>query len=282
MIPEDEDFGEVYDEAAMDEGSGVELHPMAAAADGNVENLTGPVPGYLEDPPVKAAVRNIMEAGKAILPAEEWSAVENGAELEFWIDVQPAEPEITEEDLSLADDFMYNISDKVEGLCGGRYLNVKLYYQVDKGGWQEAVETDTPIAVDFAVPQSMQGVSEHFYGLCLHDGEAELLSDTSESKDVITVMTRWFDNTYALLYQDPDAAISSEVFIPETISDADYYDDWEDDEPDFEKIGKTRSKTLAMSWLVSGGITMLAYAGYAALAHKDAIMVMIQTLPLRR
>ncbi|MBQ4482027.1 MAG: hypothetical protein II966_02230, partial [Lachnospiraceae bacterium] len=188
---DDELEDEVFDEA-LDEG-GVELHPMAAASDGNVENLTGPVPGYQDDPPVKATVKNIMEAGKAILPAEEWSIVENGGELEFWIDVQPAEAEISEEDINLATDYMYNISDKVEGLCGGRYLNVRLFYQVDKGGWESAMETDAPIAIDFAVPESMKGVSEHFYGLCLHDGEAELLSDTNASKDVITVMTRWFD-----------------------------------------------------------------------------------------
>ena len=276
---DDEVEDEVFDEA-LDEG-GVELHPMAAASDGNVENLTGPVPGYLEDPPVKATVRNIMEAGKAILPAEEWSIVENGGELEFWIDVQPAEAVITEEDINLATDYMYNISDKVEGLCGGRYLNVRLFYQVDKEGWQQATETDAPIAVDFAVPESMKGASEHFYGLCLHDGEAELMSDTNTSNDVITVMTRWFDNTYVLLYQDPDAAVSTVEFIPETITE-EFYEDIEDDEPDFAKIGKTRSKTLALSWLVAGGITALAYAGYMALTHKDAIMGMIQSLPMRR
>ena len=104
----------------------------------------------------------------------------------------------------------------------------------------------------------MKTITDHYYVLCIHDGEAELMSDINDDPDIITVMTRYMQATYVLLYQHPDAAVAGEIFAPE------YDSEGTEASTSISKSGESGSEnsgsgTLPLVW---AAVSSFAVAGY--------------------
>ena len=273
--------GEIKKESYGNSG-GLKKFTYDGSRNGVIENILTPAPGYENDPPVTGAVDDIAAVGEALMAGDFKEAVEDGAELEVWVDVQPAEDTVSEEEKSLAEKYIMSITDKVAGLCIGRYLDVNVFFRVDRGVWEEVEKTNVPIAVDFSAPDSMKAQSDRFYVLCIHDGKVELLSDINSDPDMITVMTQWLQATYVLLYQDVDAAAAGEIYGPSQASFYTEHDSFDFTAKAADKPKHTPPKFLAISWFMSSFLVLGGYGIYEALKDKEAFKAMLDSLPKRR
>ena len=122
----------------------------------------------------------------------------------------------------------------------------------------------------------MQALSDRYYVLCIHDGQPELLSDLNNDPEMITVMTKWFNGPYVLLYQDVDAGVAGERFGPEKVSLVTGHDSFDFSSSD-EDTGNTRPKFLAISWFLSSVIVLAGYGVWEVIKDKAAIQAFLNT-----
>ena len=249
--------------------------------DGEVPNILTPAPGYEDDSPIEAQAENTEAIAKAVLAGDFRDAIENGSEIEVWIDVQSAEDLISDDERQLAEETIVGMKDRVEGLCIGRYLFVNVYLQIDKSGWNEVKETNYPVAIDFSVPESMKSITDRYYVLCIHDGEAELMSDINDDPDIITVMTQYMQATYVLLYQHPDAAVAGEIFAPE------YDSEGTEASTSISKSGESGSEnkgsgTLPLVWAAFSSFAVAGYGVWNGLTGRGDQLIIQLMSNLRR
>ncbi len=126
--------------------------------------------------------------------------------------------EITKKEKDLADTGMGLYQEKIPGLTAGVYLDITLEVNED-GTWQRVTKTDEPISIVINIPEELRDLSDVFYVLRLHNGEATLLSDLDGDPATVTISTDRF-STYVLIYQPKDGAEATTLSTNEVTADA--------------------------------------------------------------
>ena len=143
---------------------------------------------------------------KNILTEEQLKRVAEGATVNLKISANIVSPD----DLSSKDS--KNINDGVEkykkdvpGLNIAGYVDISIYLQIDDEDWSYVSNTNKPVELVINVPESMQGLSENYYILRLHDGETMMFSDNDDNPETITISTGKF-SIYVIMYDSEAAA----------------------------------------------------------------------------
>ena len=138
---------------------------------------------------------SVSELADAVLTKKEREALKNGADIQIVL----IGNEISSDSVSAAD------KAAVESIAGsysvGVYLDLELIKTIN-GARKQVKETNRPIRVVLAVPESLRGVAGRRFAIArVHGGSATVLKDIDDSPDTITIETDRF-STYAILYDD--------------------------------------------------------------------------------
>ena len=103
----------------------------------------------------------------------------------------------------------------------GMHLNIELIKLINGQPTGKNTKINTPISVTIEVPEELRSVNRVFTVVRIHDGEAEILEDTDNDPDTITILTDKF-STYSIAYRDtkasnPNTGITTPISIAELV-----------------------------------------------------------------
>ena len=133
------------------------------------------------------------------LTDEEKAAVENGATLDVFLSIEVVEGELSAANKQAAEAFLANSVYAV-----GIHLNIELIKLINGQPTGKITEINTPISVTVEVPEELRSVNRVFAVVRVHNNEAEILKDTDNDPDTITIVTDKF-STYAIVYKNAEA-----------------------------------------------------------------------------
>ena len=139
------------------------------------------------------------------------AAIENGDNVKVIMNVEG----VSEEDVS-ADDFaeIKAFLDDFEGCEIAEYADITLTKITEDGVTGDEIkseaisEINNPIKLVIDIPESLHKAGRIFSVIRLHDGKAELLNDTDQSDETVTILTDKF-SLYVLIYRDPASHVHS-------------------------------------------------------------------------
>lgn len=147
--------------------------------------------------PVTNISTPIAELINMLLTEAERQQVQNGTNIRIVLEVQDAGNTVSALDKS-------GIQQALNDFTVGQYLNINLYKLVGENR-TDITETEKKIRVIITIPGSLKntdGEKTRTYAVMrAHNGKAELLADTDDSADTITIETDRF-STYAIVYKD--------------------------------------------------------------------------------
>ncbi|MCR4831730.1 MAG: hypothetical protein K5883_09805, partial [Pseudobutyrivibrio sp.] len=143
---------------------------------------------------------------KNILTEEQLKRVAEGATVNLKITANVvSEDELSADDSKNINDGVEKYKKDVPGLSVAGYVDLSIYLQLDDEDWSYVSDTNKPVELVINVPKSMQGLSENYYILRLHDGETTMFSDNDDDPETITISTGKF-SIYVIMYDSEAAA----------------------------------------------------------------------------
>ena len=140
-----------------------------------------------------------------VLTDEDLSAIENGDNVKVVMTVDGlSEEEVSEDELTAVEEFMGGLPDYEVA----EYADITLTKITEDGVTGKEIKNEAiaeiskPIKLIFDVPEELYKSGRIFSVIRLHDGAAELLDDTDDSDETVTVLTDKF-SLYVLIYRDP-------------------------------------------------------------------------------
>ena len=133
------------------------------------------------------------------------TAIENGDNVKVVMNVEG----VSEEDVPAGD--LAEIKEFLEDLEGcevAEYADISLTKITEDGVTGDEIKSETiaeinnPIKLVIDIPETLHKAGRIFSVIRLHDGKAELLSDTDRSDETVTILTDKF-SLYVLIYRDP-------------------------------------------------------------------------------
>lgn len=82
----------------------------------------------------------------------------------------------------------------------GIYLDVELIKKIGLAAEEKITQTDKPILITFAIPETLRAPRRIFTVVRVHDGQTDILPDLDDNPDTFTMETDRF-STYALVYE---------------------------------------------------------------------------------
>ncbi len=136
---------------------------------------------------------------------EDEAALENGDNVKVIMNVEGvSEEDISADDLAEIEAFL----DDLEGCEVAEYADITLTKITEDGVTGDEIkseaisEINNPIKLVIDIPETLHKVGRIFSVIRLHDGKAELLNDTDQSDETVTILTDKF-SLYVLIYRDP-------------------------------------------------------------------------------
>ena len=162
-------------------------------------------------PEVKIGDDDKKALEEGVFTDEDEAAIENGDNVKVVMNVEG----VSEEDVS-ADDFaeIKAFLDDFEGCEIAEYADITLTKITEDGVTGDEIkseaisEINNPIKLVIDIPESLHKAGRIFSVIRLHDGKAELLNDTDQSDETVTILTDKF-SLYVLIYRDPASHVHS-------------------------------------------------------------------------
>ncbi|MBQ8923883.1 MAG: hypothetical protein IJ053_03720 [Lachnospiraceae bacterium] len=169
---------------------------------GEIENTTSTSENF-----ASASLANSSEElKKTVLTAEEQKLLEEGVDIQIWLDVDDVSASVPVIEKTAID------AAKPEGFIVGTFFDINLFKKI--GDKATTKVTDVPngnVKIQINVPKDLQKSGRKYSIIRLHDGKATVL-DTAQDGYVLTFETNQF-STYALVYSDVTAT-PTEVTTP--------------------------------------------------------------------
>ena len=198
-----------------------------------------------------------------LITDEDRQLVEQGAEIDIVLQVENIDDAVSAEDKQETEGCAAELDYTV-----GRYLDIELMKIISGVDGTDIIginQLKKPVLITIAIPDDLKADGRDYAVIRIHDGVAELLEDTDDDPDTLTIATDKF-STYAIVYKDapsedePTTPPADEPTTPPadepTTPPA---DEPTDDEPD------TPSENPGTGVPLSGAAGMLA-AAVAAIA----------------
>ena len=133
------------------------------------------------------------------------AAIENGDNVKVVMNVEGVSEEyVPADDLAEIEAFL----DNLEGCEVAEYADITLKKITEDGVTGDEIrseaisEINNPIKLVIDIPEALHKIGRIFSVIRLHDGKAELLNDTDQSDETVTIPTDKF-SLYVLIYRDP-------------------------------------------------------------------------------
>ncbi len=166
---------------------------------------------------VHAALIDLNAVASAALSEENRKAVDAGSNIEIKVEVNPIDSaDVASEDEAKITKGVSVLSEKVENLTIGSYIDISMYLRVDENDWNQITSTEEPVNIVIDIPEDYKGLSEEYYVLRLHEGNITLLTDIDDNPDTVTISTEYF-STYVLMYTMVPEVVEVEPVIVEPV-----------------------------------------------------------------
>ncbi len=165
---------------------------------------------------VNAGLADASFVARSLLSKEQISKVAAGSVVEIKVEATPVNPEeVSELDAQVISDGVNTSLQNNPNLTMGNYIDLSMYMKVDEEDWTQITDT-TPIEIVIDIPEEYRGISDKYYIMRAHEGQATLLEDLDDNPDTITISTGQF-STYAIMFDQVENASDAGAATADTV-----------------------------------------------------------------
>lgn len=221
---------------------------------------------YVETPEtdagkIEADVPDKQKVLDEVMNDEIAMAIEND-DIEVRVTVDPIEDlKVPDKDAKAIKRLVEELKEDKPGMKFGRYVDLKLDWRINHGEWNNVPETDNPIDVTIEIPKDLLKEGRTYYIVVSKDGRETILKDNDNVFNTITVSTRLFDSTYAILYDEDVEAVRCYwhiiILIMMLLSAGFALFCWKKDDDDDEDVARVRRKFHIPLIIIFNGVSVI-------------------------